>query len=76
MSAIYTIGGLLLYLAWFVGSYRVAKRLSPELGYAMIPLNLLAICMVIHGGRVLVLPLIFVFLLILLYWAAKPRAEE
>lgn len=76
MSAIYTFGASFLYVAWFVVSYRAAKRLSPELGYAVIPINLLVVCMVIHGGRVLVLPLIFVFLLILLYWAAKPRAEE
>jgi hypothetical protein len=76
MNAIYAIVGLLLYIAWFFASYRVAKRFSPELGYSVISLNLLALCMVIHGGRVLVLPLIFVFLLVLLYWAAKPRVEE
>ena len=34
---------------------------------------LLLITMVIPGGRVLVLPAIFTFILVLLYWAAKPK---
>jgi hypothetical protein len=36
----------------------------------------LGVTMVIPGGRVLVLPMIFVLLLVLLYWAAKPKAKE
>ena len=54
-----------------VGSTAVA----PELRYAIGGLILLGITMVIPGGRVLVLPAIFILLLILLYWAAKPRAK-
>jgi hypothetical protein len=50
--------------------------MSPELRYTIGSLILLAICMVIPGGRVLVLPVIFVLLLVLVHWAAKPRPEE
>jgi uncharacterized protein (DUF58 family) len=48
----------------------------PELRYTIASLILLAITMVIPGGRVLVLPAIFTLVLVLLYWAAKPRAME
>jgi hypothetical protein len=75
MSALYAIG-LLFYLGWFVLSYRLAKRVSPECAYSVGSLNLLGLCMVIPGGRVLVLPVIFLLLLVLVYWAARPRAEE
>jgi 4-amino-4-deoxy-L-arabinose transferase-like glycosyltransferase len=50
--------------------------MSPELRYTLGCLVLLGITMVIPGGRVLVLPAIFVLVLVLLYWAAKPRAKE
>ena len=30
----------------------------------------------IPGGRVLVLPVLFVLLLVLVFWAAKPRSED
>jgi hypothetical protein len=36
---------------------------------------MLGLCMVIPGGRVLVLPVLFVLLLVLVYWAAKPDPE-
>jgi hypothetical protein len=49
---------------------------SPELRYTIAGVILLGITMVIPGGRVLVLPAIFILVLILLYWAAKPRAKE
>jgi len=49
---------------------------SPELRYAIVGLILLGTTMVIPGGRVLVLPAIFTLVLILLYWAAKPKTKE
>ena len=48
----------------------------PELRYTIGTLILLGITMVIPGGRVLVLPAIFTLVLVLLYWAAKPRVKE
>ncbi len=48
----------------------------PELRYTIASLILLGVTMVIPGGRVLVLPAIFILVLVLLYWAAKPRAKE
>jgi len=48
----------------------------PELRNTIGSLILLGITMVIPGGRVLVLPAIFIFVLVLLYWAAKPKAKE
>ena len=48
----------------------------PELRYTIASLVLLGITMVIPGGRVLVLPTIFLLMLILLYWVAKPKAKE
>ncbi len=50
--------------------------MSPELRYTIGTLILLGIVMVIPGGRVLVLPVIFVLAIVLCYWAAKPKAEE
>jgi len=49
---------------------------SPELRYTIVGVVLLGITMIIPGGRVLVLPAIFLLILILLYWAAKPAAEK
>ena len=49
---------------------------GPELRYTIGSLILLAITMVIPGGRVLVLPAIFTLLLVLLFWAAKPSTKE
>ena len=48
----------------------------PELRNTIASVVLLGITMVIPGGRVLVLPAIFVLILVLLHWAAKPRTEE
>jgi hypothetical protein len=48
----------------------------PELRNTIASVILLAITLVIPGGRVLVLPAIFVLIIVLLHWAAKPRAEE
>ena len=50
--------------------------MSSELRYAIGTLIVLGISLWIPGGRVLVLPIIFVLILILLFWAAKPGAEE
>jgi hypothetical protein len=47
-----------------------------EAKYTLVSLILLGITMVIPGGRVLVLPVLFVVLLVLLFWAAKPRPED
>jgi len=49
---------------------------SSELKATIASLGLLGVTMVIPGGRVLVLPAIFILLLVLLYWAAKPRTTE
>ncbi len=37
---------------------------------------LLGITLVIPGGRVLVLPALFTLMLVLLYWAAKPKSNR
>lgn len=50
--------------------------MSPELRYTIGSLILLGITLVIPGGRVLVLPAIFILMLVLLFWAAKPRTKE
>lgn len=50
--------------------------MSSELKATIASLGLLGVTMVIPGGRVLVLPAIFVLLLVLLYWAAKPKEDE
>jgi len=49
---------------------------NSELRNTIASLVLLGVAMVIPGGRVLVLPIIFVLTLVLLYWAAKPKAKE
>ena len=49
--------------------------MGPELRYTIGSLILLGITMVIPGGRVLVLPVVFLLILVLLYWAAKPRVK-
>ena len=50
--------------------------MNSELRNTIASLVVLGITMVIPGGRVLVLPMIFVLLLVLLYLAAKLRAKE
>ena len=50
--------------------------MQPEAKYTLASLVALAITMVIPGGRTLVLPVLFGVLLVLLYWAAKPRPED
>jgi len=50
--------------------------MQPEARYAIGSVVLLLITMSFHGGRVLVLPAFFVLILVLLYWAAKPKPEE
>ena len=53
-----------------------SSAMVPELRYTIGTLILLGITMVIPGGRVLVLPAILTLVLVLLYWAAKPKAKE
>ena len=51
--------------------------MSSELKATIYSVILLGLTMfVIPGGRVLVLPAIFILMLVLLYWAAKPKAKE
>jgi hypothetical protein len=50
--------------------------MAPELRYVIGTVVLLGVTLLIPGGRVLVLPVLFVLILILLFWAAKPGAEE
>jgi hypothetical protein len=50
--------------------------MASELRYALGTLAVLLVTMLIPGGRVLVLPESFVLILILIFWAAKPRTEE
>ena len=54
----------------------MGEHVSKELRYTIFSLGLLGVTMVIPGGRVLVLPAIFILMLVLLYWAAKPKSEE
>ena len=49
----------------------VASELKATIGCVL----LLLFTMYVHGGRVLVLPVIFTLILVLLYWAAKPTAK-
>jgi hypothetical protein len=54
-----------------------ALTLMPsELKYAILTVAALGLCTVFKGGRVLVLPLLFILALILVFWAAKPQAED
>ncbi len=50
--------------------------MAPEAKYAIGCLAFLVFVALIPGGRVLVLPVLFVLLLVLLFWAAKPRSED
>ena len=50
--------------------------MSSELKYTIATTIALVLCTLFKGGRVLVLPLLFVLILVLVFWAAKPRAEE
>ena len=47
-----------------------------EAKYAIASLVLLVVVTFIPGGRVLVLPVLFLLLLVLLFWAAKPGSED
>lgn len=47
-----------------------------ELVYAAGTVVLMLVALWIPGGRVLVPPLFFVFLLLLIYWLARPPREE
>jgi membrane protein implicated in regulation of membrane protease activity len=49
---------------------------SGELIATIVTLIVLGITLIIPGGRVLVLPVIFTLILVLLYWAAKPKARK
>jgi len=48
---------------------------SSELRATIASVILLGVTMVMPGGRVLVLPAIFTLVLVLLYWAAKPKPD-
>ena len=50
--------------------------MQAEAKYAIGSLVVLIVVMFIPGGRVLVLPALFVLMLVLLFWAAKPRSED
>jgi hypothetical protein len=50
--------------------------MSREPLYTVVSLALLVACMSFKGGRVLVLPALFLLLLVLIYWAAKPGPED
>ena len=50
--------------------------MAPELKYAILCVILTAICFLIPGGRVLVLPLVFILILVLLFWSARRGAER
>jgi hypothetical protein len=50
--------------------------MSSEFKYMIVTTIALVLCTLFKGGRVLVLPLLFVLILVLVFWAAKPRAEE
>jgi hypothetical protein len=50
--------------------------MAPEAKYAIGSLAFLIFVALIPGGRVLVLPVLFVLVLVLLFWAAKPRPED
>ena len=50
--------------------------MAPEAKYAIGCLAFLIFVALIPGGRVLVLPVLFVLVLVLLFWAAKPRPED
>jgi hypothetical protein len=50
--------------------------MQPELRYTVGTILLVIVTMLIPGGRVLVLPAIFTLILVLLYWAAKPRDDK
>ncbi len=51
-------------------------RQRPELTATLASLVALLGTMTFHGGRVLVLPALFTLILVLLYWAAKPRSKS
>jgi hypothetical protein len=55
---------------------RKGGTMAPEAKYAIGSVALLVFVTLIPGGRVLVLPVLFVLILVLLYWAAKPGSED
>jgi hypothetical protein len=50
--------------------------MSSEVKYMIVTTVALVLCMLFKGGRVLVLPLLFVLALVVTFWAARPRAED
>ena len=50
--------------------------MAPEFKYSILCVILTAICFMIPGGRVLVLPLVFILILVLLFWSARRGAER
>jgi hypothetical protein len=52
------------------------SAMPSEAKYAIASLALLIFVALIPGGRVLVLPALFVLVLVLLFWAAKPGSED
>ncbi len=52
------------------------SAMAPEAKYAIASLVFLVFVALIPGGRVLVLPVMFVLVLVLLFWAAKPGPED
>jgi len=50
--------------------------MAPELKATIGSLVLFGITLVMPGGRVLVLPVLFTLTLVLLYWAAKPKSKS
>ena len=58
-------------------SAQVERRvMSAELKATIGSLVLFGITLVMPGGRVLVLPVLFTLTLVLLYWAAKPKSTR
>jgi hypothetical protein len=50
--------------------------MSPELRNTIAALFMVLITVPFRATRVLVLPALFILMLVLLHWAAKPKAEE
>jgi hypothetical protein len=50
--------------------------MQAEAKYTIGSIAMLIVVMLIPGGRVLVLPAVFVLVLVLLFWAAKPGSED
>ena len=52
------------------------SAMPPEAKYTIGCLVFLIFVALIPGGRVLVLPVLFVLMLVLIFWAAKPGSED